>query len=218
MAVEKKDRKEPEITCTRSTPFRVSGLDTMIDSDGNPLPTTPVMLLCRCGLSRRKPHCDGSHRKNGINGAKAHDRIPDRRTDYRGRDITVHDNRGVCSHDRSCVLGLPAVFRKNRRPWIDPDAADPKEIEATVRKCPSGALRTSRHGMPARDPQRPPAIRMARNGPLEITGGIEFRDDADSRPESSEHYCLCRCGNSRNQPFCDGSHRTTRFRDDAPDE
>jgi len=218
MAVEKKDRNEPEISCTRSTPFRVKGVETMIDPDGNPLVTSRVMVLCRCGLSRRKPYCDGSHRQKGINGDKSPDRIPHRRVDYRGRDITVHDNRGVCSHDRSCVLGLPAVFRKNRLPWIDPDAAGPEEIEATVLKCPSGALSTSREGIPAENPERPPAIRLARNGPLEITGSIEFRDDADSRPESVEHYCLCRCGNSRNQPFCDGSHRTTRFRDDAPDE
>lgn len=218
MAVDKKDREEPAINCTRSTPFRVSGLENLIDPDGNPLPTTQVMLLCRCGHSRRKPHCDGSHRRSGINGDKAHDRIPDQRTEYAGEKITILDNRGVCSHDRSCVLGLPGVFKKNRRPWIDPDAADPEEIEATVNQCPSGALSTFRDGRRMENPQRPPAIHLARNGPLEITGSITFKDDAGSRPESAEHYCLCRCGNSRNQPFCDGSHRTTRFRDDAPDE
>lgn len=216
--------KKPDTTqavtihCTATTPYRVTNLERMIDAEGNPLKTAPVTVLCRCGRSRSKPYCDGSHRENGINAEKSPDRVPDRRVDYRGRDITIHDNRGVCSHDRSCVLGLPTVFRKRHRPWIDPDAATPEEIEAVVHKCPSGALRTSRGGNPAAEPQRPPAIRVARNGPLEITGGIHLQDDMGSRPESSEHYCLCRCGKSRNQPFCDGSHRTTRFRDDAPEE
>ncbi|MBN1197064.1 MAG: CDGSH iron-sulfur domain-containing protein [Candidatus Aminicenantes bacterium] len=213
-----REQEHAVIRCTCATPFQASNVAQLIDAEGNCLPVAPVMVLCRCGRSRRKPYCDGSHVPAGINGNKSDNRVPDRRIDYHGREITIHDNRGVCSHDRSCVLGLPRVFRKNHRPWIDPDAANPEEIENVVRKCPSGALSTSRHGVPAAEPQRPPAIRVAKNGPLEITGNIGLEDDLGSRPESREHYCLCRCGESRNQPFCDGSHRTTRFRDDAPEE
>jgi len=217
MKSEDPEAKKPEIHCTRTKPFRVTGVENLKDNAGKPLPAAPVMVLCRCGLSNRKPFCDGSHVEKGINGEKKPDRVPDLRVDYPGAEITVHDNRGACSHDRSCVLGLPQVFKKNHRPWIDPDAASPEAIEAVVRKCPSGALSTSRNGKPAAEPQRPPAIRVAKNGPLEVSGGVPLKDDAGSTPESSEHYCLCRCGKSRNQPFCDGSHRTTRFRDDAPE-
>lgn len=213
----KKNAPNVEIHCTRHTPFRVTGLKSLVDCAGNPLPVKPVMALCRCGLSQGKPFCDGSHGPEGIHGEKAPDRVTDRVVDYRGREITIHDNRGACSHDRTCVIELPEVFRKRKRPWIDADAAPVAEVIQTIEKCPSGALSYSLNGGKAPDPARPPKIRVAKNGPLEVTGGIQLTDDMESAPESPEHYTLCRCGKSRNPPFCDGSHRTTRFRDDAPD-
>jgi CDGSH-type Zn-finger protein len=51
-----------------------------------------------------------------------------------------------------------------------------------------------------------------KDGPLFVVGGPELRGEA--RPLSREHYTLCRCGASKNKPFCDGSHRQTGFKDD----
>jgi CDGSH-type Zn-finger protein/uncharacterized Fe-S cluster protein YjdI len=50
------------------------------------------------------------------------------------------------------------------------------------------------------------------NGPLRIEGAIEFRA-ADGSTFVTEKVWLCRCGNSANKPFCDGTHKRIGFRD-----
>jgi CDGSH-type Zn-finger protein len=58
-----------------------------------------------------------------------------------------------------------------------------------------------------------PSIRIARNGPYEVQG-FELDTDNWSEGASRERYFLCRCGGSKNKPFCDGTHRSIQFRDD----
>jgi CDGSH-type Zn-finger protein len=53
------------------------------------------------------------------------------------------------------------------------------------------------------------------NGPYAITGGVGLLGVTFGQGASSEHYTLCRCGASKNKPFCDGSHWTVEFRDPA---
>lgn len=53
------------------------------------------------------------------------------------------------------------------------------------------------------------------DGPLHITGSIElFGSDGELLEKTGELY-LCRCGNSKNKPYCDGQHKATGFRDDG---
>jgi CDGSH-type Zn-finger protein len=47
-----------------------------------------------------------------------------------------------------------------------------------------------------------------------VTGGCELVDQAFGDGASLEHYTLCRCGASKNKPFCDGEHKRTGFKDD----
>ncbi len=54
-----------KITATRNGPYKVEGVDRVLDADGNPLEIRagkPVWL-CRCGQSQNKPFCDSSHRR-----------------------------------------------------------------------------------------------------------------------------------------------------------
>lgn len=51
-------------------PYLVTGVETMTNHLGEPLPTTPTMALCRCGASGRTPFCDGSHARIAFTGAK----------------------------------------------------------------------------------------------------------------------------------------------------
>ena len=53
------------------------------------------------------------------------------------------------------------------------------------------------------------------DGPLHVTGQIELLDSDGVLLEKTEELYLCRCGNSRNKPYCDGQHETTGFRDDG---
>lgn len=51
-----------EIKVMDNGPLRVTGEFEVVDVDGNVFPTKAVVSLCRCGLSAKKPYCDGSHR------------------------------------------------------------------------------------------------------------------------------------------------------------
>ncbi|MFS0635714.1 CDGSH iron-sulfur domain-containing protein [Mesobacillus foraminis] len=42
--------------------LRVSGDVELVDAEGNVFETKPTFSLCRCGLSSKKPFCDGSHK------------------------------------------------------------------------------------------------------------------------------------------------------------
>ena len=193
---------------------------------GEPLSTTVGIALCRCGKSNRKPFCDGTHSIIGFSSQNVNLNendtnkltIKNKRRDYVGKEITIHDNRKICSHAKECVNNLPSVFKLGSKPWIDSDGSKMQDIINTVRKCPSGALSYSIDGIEYRDPkeQRDPILTVLKNGPYYITGGIDLIGENIEFGEgaSKEHYTLCRCGTSENKPFCDGTHRTINFRDE----
>lgn len=58
--------------------------------------------------------------------------------------VTIGWDDQVCIHAGECVKNLPGVFDINKDPWINPDGADVDAIEATIAKCPSGALVSKR--------------------------------------------------------------------------
>lgn len=208
-------------------PYLVTGVETMTNHLGEPLPTTPTMALCRCGASGRKPFCDGSHARIGFTGAKDPKRVPDRRDTYPGVQVTILDNRGICQHSGSCTDRLAGVFHAGSEPFVTPSGGRQDEIIASVRACPSGALSYAIDGREAREqvdrPSRPPAIEVSKDGPYRITGAPALIDGAGN-PEtradgaSPEHYALCRCGHSQNKPFCSGMHWYFNFADPAPPE
>jgi CDGSH-type Zn-finger protein len=192
-------------------------------SDGKPLSNISGTALCRCGASKNKPFCDGTHgtirflsdnKKINKNG-----QVPkDKKKSYPGNNIIIHDNRRICSDAGECVNNLSSVFRLDAKPWIDPNSASVEEIIQTIRKCPSGALSYSIDGIEYKDQNdRDPMVTVSENGPYLITGGIDLIGDniqwADG--SSKEYYTLCRCGASNNKPFCDGMHKSINFMDDA---
>lgn len=197
------------------------------DFKGKPLSTIVGIALCRCGSSKNKPFCDGTHSVVGFSSDNKTVKenndtnkiiIKDKRRDYVGKRIIVHDNRKICSHAAECVKNLPSVFQLGSRPWINSDGSNVNDIIDTIRKCPSGALSYSIDGVEHRDTDehRDPTITVLRNGPYHITGGIELIGDGIQFGEgaSKEHYTLCRCGASENKPFCDGQHSKIDFKDD----
>jgi CDGSH-type Zn-finger protein len=201
-----KKGKKARITCSRTTPYRVEGIVTFRDSEGRELRLKPVMHLCRCGQSGDKPFCDGAHANSNFRAEKDPDRIRNKVLSYKGDHITIHDNRGVCSHNMACIDELPRVFDMSKKRWIDPDAAEAGEIIEVIHMCPSGSLSYTRDGETYTGLDRKPGIVVDTFGPLEVVGGVELEDDMGSTPQAAEHYTLCRCGRTRNAPFCDGAH------------
>lgn len=211
MSSSKKPR--PTIACAPNGPYIVKHLEALRNASGE-LETKPQIALCRCGGSANKPFCDGSHTTNGFSSEKLADGSKDKRDNYVGQEITIHDNRGICAHAGRCTDGLAAVFRLKEEPWIHPNSAKAEEIIAIVKQCPSGALSYSIENVEDRDQDRDPAIMVAKNGPYVVTGGPELIGETRGEGASTEHFTLCRCGGSKNKPFCDGTHWSIEFTDD----
>ncbi len=187
-------------------------------TNGKACSTVRAVALCRCGASRNKPFCDGSHGAIGFTDGNANANPHAPRQAYAGRHITIHDDRSICAHAGFCTAELKTVFRMKAEPWIDPDGADAAAIKATIAKCPSGALSYSVDGVEARDRGGPPAVTVTDHGPYTVTGGVELVGVDFAAGASRDHYTLCRCGASKNKPFCDGSHWAVGFRDPADGE
>jgi CDGSH-type Zn-finger protein/truncated hemoglobin YjbI len=215
----------PRIVVAENGPYLVTNAAALRSYLGEPLPSPPQLALCRCGQSGDKPFCDGSHARTSFSGAKDPKRVRDHRDTYPGAQLTIFDNRGICQHSGFCTDRLAAVFRTDADPFVAPGGGRMDEIVRAVRDCPSGALSVAFDGAEARDltdwhAVRQPAVEVSLNGPYRVTGGIPLADAAGAdvpRAEgsSTEHYALCRCGQSQNKPFCSGMHWYVQFRDPA---
>lgn len=203
---------KPVIELRPNGPFVVKGLDHLTNARGEPLATRPVTALCRCGGSANKPYCDGTHAKNGFSDARLSDGGDDERRNFAGKRITIHDNRAICAHAGYCTDGLASVFSSERDPWIDPDGAAVEAIVAVIARCPSGALSYSIDEVEPALGSREPAIQATENGPYAVTGGVELRGVEFGDGAPADRFTLCRCGASKNKPFCDGSHVAAGFR------
>jgi len=204
----------PTISCKKDGPYLVKGLATFTNSRGEAIPGKETMALCRCGGSRNKPFCDGTHARIGFEDSKKSERTQDKCQTYAGKAISIHDNRGLCAHAGECTSRLSSVWRMGVEPWIDPDGASTEAIIETIEACPSGALSYTIDDVIHRDWDSPPAIALWKNGPYVVTGGIELADTRFGEGVSQEHFTLCRCGASKNKPFCDGSHYDAGFTHD----
>jgi CDGSH-type Zn-finger protein len=205
--------KTPSITPAPNGPYLVKGLDNLVNQKG-PVDTRETMALCRCGGSSNKPFCDGTHQSNGFSSDKQDDRAKDQRDNYVGKQITIHDNRSICAHAGRCTDGLAAVFHLREEPWIYPDSATREEIISTIKTCPSGALSYSVDEIEHRDQDREPSVFIAPNGPYVVSGNPDLNNTEMAEGASAEHVTLCRCGGSKNKPFCDGAHWSNGFSDD----
>jgi CDGSH-type Zn-finger protein/truncated hemoglobin YjbI/ferredoxin len=214
------------ITVAENGPYLATNVPVVRTHLGEQLEVPPQLALCRCGQSAMKPFCDGTHARSGFSGEKDPSRVPDRRDSYPGQQVTIFDNRGICQHSGLCTDRLPTVFRTDAEPFVAPSGGRLDEIIRAVRDCPSGALSLALGKEEARlfvdwDAGREPAIEVSLDGPYRVTGAIPLADAARAdiaraAGSSREHYALCRCGHSRNKPFCSGMHWYSGFRDPVP--
>lgn len=60
--------------------------------------------------------------------------------EYSNEDLTIVWQPKKCIHAGECVKALPKVYRPKEKPWIDIAKASTEELQAQIKKCPSGAL------------------------------------------------------------------------------
>ena len=126
----------------------------------------------------------------------------------RGREVTIHFEAKKCIHSRNCVLGRPDVFVPNvKGEWIHPDAATPADVAHLALACPSGAIRWSRNdGAPSESAPVVNTAHVRENGPLALHAELVIAGQP-----AGFRATLCRCGASKNKPYCDGSHTAAGF-------
>jgi CDGSH-type Zn-finger protein/uncharacterized Fe-S cluster protein YjdI len=126
--------------------------------------------------------------------------------DSAGVSIKFEANR--CIHSRFCVLWQPQVYKANvKGSWLTPGADSVEAVVAVAQNCPSRAIQYQRHDGQA-DERAPPVnmMNIRENGPLAVRAQIIL----DQKPIGFR-ATLCRCGASKNKPFCDNSHHDLPF-------
>lgn len=207
----------PKIKPITDGPLMVTNLPDLRDSDGQPLEAGEKMALCRCGLSANKPFCDGSHNAAGFSSAPDHSKIRNSALSYDGEvdgtHVTVHYTPVLCSHAAECVKASSAIFDPSRKPWVEPGNGKMSELLAAISNCPSGALRLEvANTQPQHMVNGEVDITVERNGPYRVKN-VALDAAFNGVGASQTKFVLCRCGHSKNKPFCDGSHRDEGWTD-----
>lgn len=133
---------------------------------------------------------------------------------YEDDRIRVVWDATLCIHTGICLQRLPRVFDVNARPWINLTGADAEQIAATVRACPTSALRYDGPAVAPEVPDETTTVDVRPNGPLILRGRLNLTAPGGS-PRAEYRAALCRCGASQNKPYCDNSHRAIGFRDNS---
>ncbi len=214
-----------KIRITRDGPYEVSGsvplrnaligADEQGESvewlDGREYDAGEGYKLCRCGASRTKPFCDGSHNDAEFCGRESADRPPYAESAelQEGETLDLLDDDSLCAGARFCDVEQ-TVWNMALR------SSDPRNREKAIDiacKCPAGRLTAVDRDSGAIEPELEKSIGVIQDpaanarGPLWVRGGIPVEGAGGEKYEVRNRVTLCRCGASGNQPFCDGSHR-----------
>jgi CDGSH-type Zn-finger protein len=179
--------------------------------EGDALPASAQYALCRCGESKTKPFCDGTHAKIRFDGTETASREPVMEQAKRldGPAMQLADAEALCAFARFCD--------PHGQVWSQVERTDdPKVRERFIRQvgnCPSGRLIAldKETGEPV-EPKLPESIGLVEDsaqscsGPLWVRGGIPLIGVDGRSYEIRNRMTLCRCGRSQNKPFCNGMH------------
>lgn len=185
--------------------------------DGRELPQKEVYALCRCGKTATPPFCDGSHTACGFDGTESACRgsYDERATLLPGRGIDLLDD-GRCAFARFC-------HREGGDAWelSEDSASDENRSEAIIaaNECPAGRLTAVEKNGRKHEPAYEPAIEILQDPEEEVSagifvkGGIPIESSDGTTYEIRNRVVLCRCGESRNKPFCDAAHIVAVYKD-----
>lgn len=220
-----------KVKVTKNGPYIVSGNPPVSrqviisDEDGEPLEwkegdkisSAEPCALCRCGKSRNKPFCDGAHVKAKFDGTETagSTKFNEEAETINGPDLILKDNEKLCA-------GAGFCHRASGTWNLTKNSNNPQARKIAIQQacnCPSGRLvccekKTGKEI----EPKLPQSIGIVKcskdlSGPIWLRGGIPI-ESADGREyEVRNRVTLCRCGKSKNKPFCDGTHIDINFSD-----
>ncbi len=220
-----------KVTVAKDGPYEVEGSvplsrrvivadergDSVAWADGEQFEVAASYRLCRCGKSNDKPFCDDSHLSNGFDGTETASHEPYERQAkiIKGPRLMMTDAEALCAEARFCDPGVG--IRRLIRSDSD-DAA--REARTRVHNCPSGRLvvHDTQTGQTL-EPDLEPSIGVVADpeagvaGPLWVRGGITVVGADGEAYEVRNRVTLCRCGASKNKPFCDSSHVEVGFQE-----
>ena len=178
---------------------------------GAKYPAQAQYALCRCGQSANKPFCDGTHASVAFDGTETASRAPylDQAKVLPGPAMSLTDAEDLCAFARFCD--------PKGRVWNLVHQTDAPEARRVFVQeagdCPAGRLvaRDNATGKPVEPPFEPSVALVedpAKNcsGPIWLRGGLQVVGADGVKYERRNRVTLCRCGASKNKPFCDGSH------------
>ena len=185
---------------------------------GKKFETESEDYLCRCGHSKNKPSCDGTHSKINFDGKETASKKPyaKQAQTMDGPTLQLSDAENLCAFARFCD--------PQGKIWgLIEKTDDPKVRELVIREamhCPSGRL-TIHDKKTGKDLEHklPPSIGIVEDpplgcsGPLWVRGEITIESEDGTQYEKRNRVTLCRCGASSNKPFCNGSHASVKFND-----
>jgi CDGSH-type Zn-finger protein len=214
-----------KITVTKNGPYLVSGNIPLFSATiecnsesiptkwvfGEPLKTPANYALCRCGQSKNKPFCDGSHLEAHFDGTEVSDNEPFEKMSqkFEGPSLVLKDAEILCASARFCHRGgdIWAQIYKCNNPIIR------ENVARNAFDCPSGRLVvTDIETKMTLEPKLAKSIGFIEDpgigvdGPLWIRGGVPVYSEDGKLYERRNRITLCRCGKSTNKPFCDSSH------------
>jgi len=185
---------------------------------GKRYPAREKYALCRCGKSRRMPFCDSTHDFAGFDGTETASRRSYARQAGKvgGPELNLGDAEALCSSARFC-------FPKGGTWHLTLESDDPKKRKTAIEQagnCPSGRLVAydKKTDKPI-EPDYAPSISLTEgpqakaSGPIWVKGGVAIESGSGRQYEKRNRVTLCRCGRSRNKPFCDGTHIKIKFND-----
>lgn len=167
--------------------------------------------LCRCGQSKNKPYCDGTHTDINFDGTEKASKEPwlDQVQVDEGESVDLLDHKEVCAGLRFCRPdgGIRDLVHKSSDPELR-DLAEEQVFACTAARINLRDKETGEVVERDFDPEIATAEDPYRNyyGPLTVRGPIELYGEDGEKYEDKNRYTLCRCGESSNKPYCDSAH------------
>lgn len=208
----------PKVTPIENGPLMVENPPNLRVRRTDDIETGGKAALCRCGHSGNKPFCDGSHAKVGFDSTPDTSKLRNTPIDYSaevdGIPVTVHYTPVLCIHAAQCQIKAKSVFDPKKTPWVQPENGTLVDILKVIAACPSGALSVSVGDVPGQHMTTGDVeIEVSKNGPYYLRN-VALEAVFNGTDASKTKYALCRCGQSKNKPFCDGTHYDVKWTDE----